>query len=290
MTNWKRWKGIMKCYPFEEKRLAKWKPPYIVQPKYDGIRCRAIPMENGEYVLLSSEENVIFSVPHINEELKKITTERRELDGELYSHEMTFEQITSITSRTVNIHPDHKEINFHIFDVVSDSPQTSRILYLNNIRDDSTRFSYIKFSPYWICDNLNEIMKVYDNLIQLDYEGIIVRHIAAPYERKRSLWVMKFKPKKEDIYEIKGYVEEKNIAGIPKGRLGALILDSGDNNHTFNVGTGFNNSDREYLWSIKETLPGNFVKVQYQHITSGNKVPRFPVFVEVVENEKTEEA
>ena len=41
-----RWKGIMKCYPFEEKRLAEWNPPYICQPKYDGVRCRAIRVYN----------------------------------------------------------------------------------------------------------------------------------------------------------------------------------------------------------------------------------------------------
>ena len=72
MADWQRWKNIMKCYPFEEKRLAKWKPPYIVQPKFDGVRCRAIPTDTG-YLLVSSEENVIFSVPHINEELNKET-------------------------------------------------------------------------------------------------------------------------------------------------------------------------------------------------------------------------
>ena len=79
---WQRWKGIMKAYPFEEKRLAKWEPPYIVQPKYDGVRCRAVPLDNGDFLLLSSEENPIFSVPHINEALK-CCAPQWELDGEL---------------------------------------------------------------------------------------------------------------------------------------------------------------------------------------------------------------
>ena len=49
----------MKAYPFEEKRLAKWRPPFIVQPKYDGVRCRAVPIQQPGfgtgYILLSSE-------------------------------------------------------------------------------------------------------------------------------------------------------------------------------------------------------------------------------------------
>jgi hypothetical protein len=101
MSNeWQRWKGIMKCYPFEEKRLAKWSPPYIVQPKYDGVRCRAIPTQSG-YILLSSEENVIFSVPHLNQIFNALHL-NCELDGELYCHGMSFEEIVSITSRTVS--------------------------------------------------------------------------------------------------------------------------------------------------------------------------------------------
>jgi len=75
--SWQRWKNIMKCYPFEEKRLAKWQPPYICQPKYDGDRCKGYPLPNrfkddiSDYMLLTSEENPYFSIPHINASLAK---------------------------------------------------------------------------------------------------------------------------------------------------------------------------------------------------------------------------
>lgn len=275
MTQWHRWKNIMKCYPFEEKRLAKWDPPYIVQPKYNGIRCRALRLHNGGWILLSSEENIIYSVPHIYNNLINQSPPFTELDGELYSHGMSFEEILSITSRTVNVHPDHKKIQFHIFDYVSEEPQTARI----------TRLSTTQFieplinSPYWICDDLIEIMEVYNELISLGYEGIIVRHFLAYYEKKRSTYVMKFKPKKEDTYEIIGVNEEISKDGIPKGRLGSVTCDSGDGN-SFNVGSGFSSNDRKLLWNTK--LIGKKVRVQYQHITSRNKVPRFPIFMEVI--------
>ena len=96
--------------------------------------------------------------------------------------------------------------------------------------------------------------------------------------------VMKFKPKKEDYYEIISYAEEQTIEGVAKGRLGALLCKSGDGN-TFSVGTGFNDSQREELWRARETLQGSTVKVQYQHLTAGKKVPRFPVFMEVIKND-----
>jgi len=280
MTNqWQRWKGIMKCYPFEEKRLAKWKPPFIVQPKYDGVRCRAIPLENGKYILLSSEENVIFSVPHINEILEKLRL-TAELDGELYRHGMSFEEITSITSRTVNIHPGYKQMRFHIFDVVNAQPQMQRTLVIENLRGISP---LLEVAPFWLCESLDDVMRVYDKLIEMNYEGIIVRHNLAPYERKRSALVMKFKPKKEDVYRITGWKEEFTISGEPKGRIGAIICKSQDGDE-FSVGSGLTDIDREALWLIRESLKGQQIKVQYQHITSGKKVPRFPVFVEVIED------
>jgi len=271
-----RWKGIMKAVPFEEKRLTKWQPPFIVQPKYDGVRCRAVPVNNEEYLLLSSEENIIYSVPHINSELGKLQLQA-ELDGELYCHGMSFEEIVSITSRTVNIHPDHKKIQFHIFDIINEQPQIRRQTLVDSLRGLSP---WLPVTSFWLCENLEDVMRAYDKLIELGYEGIIVRHFAAPYERKRSTFLMKFKPKKEDLYEIIGWQEEVSIEGVPKDRLGALICAGSDGN-TFQVGSGFSDEDRETLWKDIQSVKGKMAKVQYQHLTSGKKVPRFPVFISI---------
>jgi len=274
-AKWQRWKGIMKAYPFEEKRLAKWQPPYIVQPKYDGVRCRAVPLENGDFLLLSSEENVIFSVPHINQACK-IQLPHKEFDGELYCHGYSFEQIVSITSRTTNVHPDFESIQYHIFDVIDEGSQAERLRSLWTVKMDEPLWR----TTFSVAESLDDVMKVYDNFIKLGFEGIIVRHADAPYERKRSTWVMKFKPKKEDEYVILGSEEEVSADGTPKDSLGALVLRSGDGG-VFRVGTGFDRRTREDLWRNREVLKGRIARVKYQHLTAGKGVPRFPVFVEV---------
>ncbi len=281
-SKWQRWKGIMKCVPFEEKRLAKWQPPYIVQPKYDGVRCRAVPTETSGYILLSSEENVIYSVPHLNIIFNSLRL-TAELDGELYCHGMSFEEIISITSRTVHLSSDYEKIQFHLFDIVNDQPQLRRQIIIENLRDLSY---HIQVAPFWLCENLDDVMRAYDKIINMGYEGIIVRHQFAPYERKRSNLVMKFKPKKEDNYEIIGYEEEVSIEGNPKNSLGALKCMSNDGN-TFSVGTGYSRDVRDSLWTIRKSLIGKTAKVKYQHITSGRQVPRFPVFVEVIDGNNT---
>ena len=126
-------------------------------------------------------------------------------------------------------------------------------------------------------------MRAYDQLVEDGYEGIIVRHLEAPYVKKRSIYVMKFKPKQSDEYKVVGTQEEISVDGVPKGALGALICESGDG-HLFNVGTGFTRDQRQELWDIRGLLPGMIAKVEYQHITSGKKVPRFPVYVKLLQS------
>ena len=276
-----RWKNIMKAYPFTEERLAKWQPPYIVQPKYDGVRCRAIPIAgaHGEgCLLLSSEENIIYSVPHLNEIIGGLGL-KAELDGELYCHGMSFEEIISITSRTVNLHPDHKKIQFHCFDIVNDQPQMKRSLIIENLRGLNP---HIVVAPFWICVDLDEVKETYDKVISLGYEGIIVRHQLAPYEVKRSLCVMKFKPKKFDVYKIVGWKEEVSKDGMPKGRIGSLVMSSqyGDD---FSVSAGLDGNEKARLWLIRDELAGRSAIVHYQHLTD-KKLPKGSFNIEVIEN------
>jgi ATP-dependent DNA ligase len=276
-----RWKGIMKCVPFEEHRLAKWNPPYIVQPKLDGDRCRNEPLENGSF-LLSSEENIFYSVPHINQQLLQSGLFNLPLDGELYSHELFqeggHELIHSIASRTVNIHPRHKELEYWIFDIkrIGES-QITRTCFLNSL--PKTPLS-IKIAPYWLCQNLGEVKTIYDNVIKAGFEGIVIRHLHNIYEEKRSTYLMKFKPKRQDTYHIIGWNEEVSIAGIPKGRIGSLIMSS-QQGDSFAVSAGLDDNDRDRLWNIRDTLAGKDAIVHFQHLTN-KKIPKGCFDVEVL--------
>ena len=283
MPKFQRWKGIQKCYPFEEKRLATWTPPYICQPKYDGNRCVDIPLDYGNHLLLISEENPFFSVPHINQALIELNLPMR-LDGELYNHEIFLEGghelIHSIVSRTVNTHPRYKEIQFIIFDYQDDlEPQWKRMLNLHELRG---RFKPpLILAPYWMCETLDEIKEVYDKLIELKYEGIIVRNTASIYEiNKRSRWIMKFKPKKKDVYKIVGWKEEVSMDGVPKGRIGSLIMSSqvGDE---FGVSAGLDFEEKDRLWNIRDQLAGMMAMVHYQHLTN-KQIPKGTFNVEVL--------
>lgn len=281
-------KDILLCYPFEEKRIKKWNCPVIVQPKLDGERCRALSIKNAS-LLLSSECNIFRTVPHINQALQSIPfLSNMEFDGELYSHDLSFEEIHSIvSSQRVSISPDFEKIQLHIFDLINDKDQISRLKELNQLKPLMNKFpEALQFVPSRIAESMEELMLFYKEFIDLGYEGIIVRHPHSLYVRKRSNMIMKFKPKKSDTYEIIGYKEEYDKYGNPKNRLGAITCIGTDGTE-FSVGSGLTESDRISLWRDPDQLLDKFCHIEYQHLTPGKKVPRFPVFVSIIDrNEK----
>lgn len=261
--------GIMLCYPFDEKRLKKWNVPYVLaQPKLDGERCRAI-VENNEVLLLSSEQNEILSVPHINEELKNLWLGTCELDGELYIHESDFNRISSIVGRTKNLHSDFETVSFHIFDVVNKLQQVDRTRWLSKF-PQSSQTSVVDTDIITI-NQVEEYLEIYRDR---GYEGIIIRHPFGAYERKRSTNVMKFKPKKQDIYKIIGWEEAISEDGIPLKRVGSLWCEK--DGVKFKVSCGATRHETLRNWfEIKEQLIDKYANVHYQNLTPGRNIPRF---------------
>lgn len=287
--------GIMLAHPLEEKRYAKWSQPSIIQPKLDGERCRAVFNSDGSVLLYSSENNVITSVPHINQQLENTGYREIEFDGELYIHGKPFETIQSIVSRSVNQHYASDSMDYHIFDIVSSDPQDIRLRALDLLLNP-LHLENIKKVPSDYVTDIESIVTMLHEYEDLGYEGAIIRHPKAPYLRKRSPYMMKFKPRKSDIYRIAGYYEEMSIHGNLKGRLGSLIccgdeatfLELGHLQPNakipvgyFGVGSGFNEDERSVLWKEREGLVGKWCEVLYQHTTSKGRVPRFPVYASI---------
>jgi ATP-dependent DNA ligase len=196
---------------------------------------------------------------------------------------MNFEDISSIVSRTVNLHPEHKEIQFHAFDIVEHNAQVFRTLKLRSMLKvlEMEHTIPVGFS---VAENLDDVMKSYDKILSLGYEGIVVRHTGAPYVRKRSTYVMKFKPKKDDYYTIIGYQQMLDKDKNPKEMLGALVLKTWDEDTIFSVGSGMDDEFRTKWWPSEKAneLKGKICHIKFQHLTE-KKVPRFPVFVEIID-------
>ena len=282
-------KGVMLCYPFEEARLigcsrkcwGQW--PVLVQPKLDGIRCK-INIES--LLMISSEENPIFSMPHIKEAVEKAKNffekyEITDLDGELYSNEMSFEDICSCVLRDEPVEKG-KQIKYHIFDFLTkDNTRTnaSRYQVLGLLEDALNYFKldeHFVFVPTFWAHSLTEVYKMLASQMELGNEGIIVRHPYAFYSEKRVTTMLKFKPKKSDTYKIVNYVQLMDKYKCYKPLLGALVLTDPEGN-IFNVGTGFTEKQRQDMWQNRESLLGKYCTITYQNLTQSG-VPRFAVY------------
>jgi DNA ligase-1 len=271
----------MLCQPLEEKRLLKWNVPEIlVQPKLDGERCRAYcDQRRRKWILVSSEGNEFEFLDHIQEQLIHLPRSFH-FDGELYIHGQDFSTIHSIASRKKQAHPDAWMLEFHIFDYLSDEPAGLRSGKLR-MQIDTTGLESIRLVHTLAVDaSMDAVVHYLDLFTAGGYEGIIVRHPGAPYELRRSPYVMKFKPRKSDIYRIVDTLEEISINGTPKNALGALVC-VGPEGNTFRVGTGFTREERTALWQERDSLPGQYVEILYQHLTRA-QVPRSSVYKSII--------
>jgi len=289
-------KGIMLCYPFEEKRLLKWgfpENPVIVQRKLNGRRCVAL----ADGTLLSSEQNKIISIPHINRAIRDLNLDNCEKrDGELYVHGWSKNEIDSVVSPTVNISSNYEEMQFHMFDTPIlncnlykqlNSPQYRRLAILNRSIINHPLF----IVQSYVVDSKIKLWELLNQFIDEGYEGMVVKSFANIYEEKRSTSWMKFKPCKDDWYTIVGYREEISKDGMPKSQLGSLRC-MGDDGTEFGVGSftltkeirskyGTLNNLKQELWKIRSSLVGKTCHISYQH--TSKTVPLSSIFIEVGE-------
>lgn len=274
-------KNIMLCYPFEEKRFNKWQGKTISQPKLDGFRCRALLKQDSVELLSSTEGSFHVAVPHLVNllyEFRKVFTDNGifELDGELYNHSLPFEKISSICSRSVNTHPDHELMQFHIFDHVCEvTPFIERMTALGDYIHWLEN-QWIQSVPCVHTHTMDDVESLLFELVEEGYEGIITRNFMYPYERKRSTGIMKWKPTKSDEYTIVACEGEHDNDGYPKDTLGAFVVEDNYGNR-FNVGTGFTDNQRQSYWDLRDMCIGRECVIKYQHI-SKKGIPRFPVF------------
>lgn len=280
--------GIMLCYPMELRRLERWlkEDGYtICQPKFDGDRGRALLRNSGVELLSSEAEDRNFALPHIKAELERILPVFHargvyELDGEFYNHGLPHEKIHGICARSVNRHPDYQLVEYHIFDHISTG--TSQLLRLNELYIDQDLINgckYLKWCPSSMATSTDKVLEWYQTFVDAGYEGIICRRPNAPYVRKRSNTIMKYKPKRTDTYAIVGYKEEHTITGEPKNTLGALELVDPEGN-TFWVSAGLTHAQRKQYWEARDTLPGRKCTIHYQAVTDRG-VPKFVTDLEI---------
>ena len=287
-------KNIMLCIPYEERRLTEsrfgWSFPVIVQPKLDGHRAIAIRNASGEYLLYTSEGNEV-NLPHLEDglsDLSKINGLPYSLDGEIYTHGLSFEEISSLIKS-----PRHRSniLCFHAFDLYT--PNTSdpffmraKILSQHFERVRTRKAECIRCVPTYLAYSLEDINEAMARCVAEGYEGIVIRHYRGLYETKRSTFLMKYKPKQQDTYEILSVSEAFGVDGDPLSMVGSFLVKPTDAGiaYTFSVSAGtITHVERKRLWLQKSELVGKMLLVSYQTQTAKG-IPRAAFAIKVLKD------
>ena len=264
-----------------------------ISHKMNGTRCVYI---NGQ---MKSRQNKLYNgLEHIISDINKIGLEDFFIDGELvYKNEEglsdsdAFQKGCSIAMSKDN---DKSQLKLVVFDIFPKEEflnlHTSKKTYKERRKDlDRLEESIIASG----ITNLSVVERLYEGTDHsqiwkwLDYadedmgwEGIMI-NLDTQYECKRTKNLIKVKR----FFEKDLRCTKVNIAtsGKDKGIMGSITCNYFDN--TVDVGSGFNDSQREYYARHPEEIVGKIVSVKYKEETQnkdGGKSLQFPVYMGIV--------
>lgn len=239
------------------------KYPAYVQPKLDG--CRAI-FANGT---ISSRTGLPIS------DAKRIISELREannsenlvLDGELYCHGYSFQNVMKL------VHADSPELEYHVYDIIPSQSSSMTFAERNKkLREFFDRngkaFTRVKYVETFKVSSEKEVEEMKTRFEKEGFEGAMVRNASSLYLHGRSRDLQKVKSFKDDEFKVVGAEESKT---------GGVIWNcETENKKIFKVKPKGSDAEARIAYKNYHSKVGKFYTVQYQELTDAG-IPRFPI-------------
>ena len=242
--------------------------PCFVQPKLDGTRCIGIPGKG----LFSRMRKSFPHMEHIVAELNQLPADVI-LDGELYTNELTFQQIVWLvkkeTLREGNAENQEK-IKYHVYDMVSPGTFEERYAALTKLIRGH-RLRHIVLVPTERCASEERMKAKHNEYVAEGFEGIMLRNPAGLYQHSRSTDLLKYKEFFDAEYEVVGFKEGE---GQEKGCV--LWTCKTEDGKTFHCRPRGTREDRVELFHHGLEYVGKKLTVRFQELTDEG-LPRFPV-------------
>lgn len=244
--------------------------PCFVQPKLDGTRCVAVPKKG----LFSRNKKTYPHLEHIRQELDRLPSSII-LDGELYSDELTFQEIVGIV-KSETLKPkdeeNQKKIRLHVYDIVCDLP------YEERWRNLTLLFRRLKPENMVLvtterCGSEAEMKEKHAEYISQGFEGIMLRNAKGGYRGVRSVELQKYKEFLDGEYTVVDYQEGQ---GLEEGCV--LWVCETEAGQRFSCRPRGSREERQQLFEDGASYVGKRLTVRYQEETNDG-LPRFPVGV-----------
>lgn len=241
--------------------------PCHVQPKLDGVRCMVYKDENGIVKAISRQGKFY----HLHTDLECDICDIMEglgvdkLDGELYIHGMSLQNIVSAVRNTDN--PEHYNLQFHVFDLPSVKEPWSVRSQLFHLAGD---LDYVKIVPFKGCASQVDLHESVGEYMAQGFEGTIVRNTNGMYEfNHRSNDLIKVKTMFDSEAKVLSCVEDKNGQG--KFKMGWKNTEG----VYVEFDLSMNGSRDQNTYNNLCKRVGEWVCFQYQALTDEGK-PQFP--------------
>ncbi|MCA1800175.1 MAG: hypothetical protein LC650_02670 [Actinobacteria bacterium] len=268
-----------KLRPMLAKKLGKLKDemfPVHVQPKLDGVRC-LIQVDGDEVEMVSRSGKPIENCDHIAAQLREMNLPPTVIDGELYLHGATFQQITKLVKK---YRPGESEtIDFAYYDsytkATKDLPWGTR----HQFNEESLNV-YSLYST--IAEDLDQIHYAHQDALNKGFEGSIIRISNGLKDKDmaykpggRSSSLLKLKDFLDAEYKIVGYTD-----GIGKFEGCVIYECETEDGSTFSVVPKGTMEERRDWYNNADSDIGKLLTVRFFERTEDN-IPRFPVGVGV---------
>ena len=254
-----------------------------ISPKLDGYRCIAV-CSHGVVTLYSRNGSVYGNFPSVVESLEKASWSCAfVLDGEIMSDDFNAMQQSAFASERGTTVGD---VKYHVFGYIDyDEWITDDFRMKTGERLDQLSQMFGEHGELKDFDNIVEVEQGYVNSVAVceamekkyigdGYEGAMVLPDIPYYKGKKSNKLLKFKTMQSMDCRVGGMYEG---TGKYVGTMGGLNLIQEDGKHC-DVGSGFTDEERDYIWQNKEKIVDRIAEIKYQELTPDG-IMRFPIFL-----------
>lgn len=257
--------------PMLAKPLDQVKPDSIdwadafAQPKLDGHRAL---WKNG---MLYSRQGKPIDMPHIVQAIHDAGLAHLHLDGELYCHDLSLQEISRLVKKQ---RPESVQIHYHLYDTVADDRWQARI---HRLMAAPYWPSSLVLVPHQRVATFAELAAQHEENLAHGYEGTMLRHGTVGYQDgKRSSHLLKMKNFQDDEFRIVG-VERGTpyIKGEATFEVPVWVLES-HHGDTFTATAQGNMHEKHRLWMDRFQHVGRMLTVKF-HYLSSDGIPQLPV-------------
>ena len=244
--------------------------PCFAQRKLDGVRCVAIA---GSGLFSRNGKASSLHLTHIMAEINTLPAGTI-LDGELYSDDLTFQEIVGLVKKiTLKAGDAEKVAKIHlcVYDTIREGTNAERNTWLQALFA-SHSFSALRLLPTVSCASLEEIKTLHAQYVAEGYEGLILRNATGLYKvGHRSTDLQKYKEFADSEYPV---ISFKEGDGVEKGCV--IWVCRTPAGQEFAVRPRGTHEERIEAFKTGGTRIGQQLTVRYQELTTDG-IPRFPV-------------